>query len=819
MKLSIKAGLLLSIGLVATNATSNELAIEEVVVTGTPIKQSEMASIDAKRTAVNVLDAISADTIGRFPDQNLADSLGRVPGIAIERDQGQARYVNLRGAPFRYTAIAFNGIDIPGAENGRIPRFDSFPAVITKKLTVNKAITADMPGEAVSGFVDIETHSPFDNEGFTFALDTGFGEQELGGGDVEKLNLRGGFSGDGFGVLAFYSENARSQVTDNREYDLDNEAGQITINELDYRSYFVDRSDEAYGLTLAYQGGGSLREVALTSLYSEFTDEEQRNQYVFEFLAPQPGLSGENMPLQLTRALEDGIYQNSTSSNTLSADFETNDFEFDVSYSRIETEFFVNIPITYQLAGFAGLTADGPVPYIGSYDLSNITDPILTLNGDPADAVFLANFGIGFYSPLDQEVDKFKVDVTRSLSDRASLKFGFQLDQRQAVGGANTLAFLPYPEGLVAEVNNFNTGRPWDSNTTNSIGGTYFDNPGLDRAWRTFDLYPTPTVDDSNVIGIDEDIIAGYASFSRETDWGSYVLGARIEQTDVTNNGIEGYVYATDFTHFLPNAHINIDFSEALKLRLSASTGVNRPTYSEWRATAGINVVDKEISGGNPTLEAEESFGFDASLEYYFDNGSLVSAAAFTRSIDNVIYADSSTVDAGAFVDEFAGEQWTYTGFLNGSDGSFSGVELNAVVFADALLPGLGISANVTVGDSDFERANDGGTVGLPGTSDMIYNAAVFFEDFGISARVNYSWRDQWISPIEDPEEYWDEMTRIDAQIMYTFPSKVGGGDLSVYANFNNLSNETDVRFAGNGTVNQSESYGSHYLIGLRFNY
>ena len=819
MKLSIKTGLLLSIGLVATTATSNELAIEEVVVTGTPIKQSEMASIDAKRTAVNVLDAISADTIGRFPDQNLADSLGRVPGIAIERDQGQARYVNLRGAPFRYTAIAFNGIDIPGAENGRIPRFDSFPAVITKKLTVNKAITADMPGEAVAGFVDIETHSPFDDDGFTFALDTGFGEQELGGGDVEKLNLRGGFSGDGFGVLAFYSENARSQVTDNREYDLDNEAGQITINELDYRSYFVDRSDEAYGLTLAYQGGGSLREVALTSLYSEFTDEEQRNQYVFEFLAPQPGLSGENMPLQLTRALEDGIYQNSTSSNTLSADFEINDFEFDVSYSRIETEFVQNLPITYQLAGFAGLTAEGPVPYIGSYDLSNITDPILTLNGDPADAVFLANFGIGFYSPLDQEVDKFKVDVTRELSDRASLKFGFQLDQRQATGGANTLAFLPYPESLVAEVNSFNTGHPWESNTTNSIGGTYFDNQGLDRAWQTFDLYPSGSVDDSNVIGIDEDIIAGYASLSRETDWGSYVLGARIEQTDVTNRGMEGYIYATEFTHFLPNAHINFDFSEALKLRLSASTGVNRPTYNEWRASAGINVVDKEISGGNPTLEAEESFGFDASLEYYFDNGSLVSAAAFTRSIDNVIYADSSTVDAGAFVNEFAGEQWTYTGFLNGSDGSFSGVELNAVVFADALLPGLGISANITVGDSEFERANNGGTVGLPGTSDMIYNAAVFFEDFGISARVNYSWRDQWISPIEDPEEYWGEMTRVDAQIMYTFPSKVGGGDLSVYANFNNLSDETDVRFAGNGTVNQSESYGSHYLIGLRFNY
>lgn len=819
MKSPINKSLVLGIVLFVNTAIGEETAIEEVVVTGTPIKQSEMASIEAKRSAVNVVDVISADTIGRFPDQNLADSLGRVPGIAIERDQGQARYVNLRGAPFRYTAIAFNGIDIPGAENGRIPRFDSFPAVITKKLTVNKAITADMPGEAVAGFVDIETHSPFDEAGFSLALDTGFGEQELGGGDVEKLNLRGGFSGDRFGILAFYSENARSQVTDNREYDLDNEGEQITINELDYRSYFVDRSDEAYGLTLAYQSDGALREVALTSVYTEFTDQEQRNQYVFEFLAPRPGLSGENMPLQLTRALEDGIYQNATSSNTLSADFEINDFESVVSYSRIETEFVQNLPITYQLAGFAGLSAEGPVPYMGSYDLSNITDPILTLDGNPADAVFLANFGIGFFSPLDQEVDKFKVDVTRDLNDLGSIKFGFQFDGRQAVGGANTLAFLPYPESLVPEVNSFNTGRAWESNTTNSIGGTYFDNPGLDRAWQAFDLYPSSSVDDSNIIGIDEDIIAGYVSFKSETKWGSYVLGARIEQTDVTNKGMDGYLYATDFTHFLPNAHINIDLSEAMKLRLSASTGVNRPTYGEWRATAGINVVDKEISGGNPTLEAEESYGFDASLEYYFDNGSLVSAAAFSRSIDNVIYADSSLVDAGAFIDEFAGEQWSYTGFLNGSDGSFSGVELNAIFFADDLLPGLGVSANITVGDSEFDRANNGGTVGLPGTSDMIFNAAIFFEDFGISARVNYSWRDQWISPIEDPEEYWGEMTRVDAQIMYTFANKVGGGDLSLYANFNNLSDETDVRFAGNGTINQSERYGSHFLIGLRLNY
>ncbi len=800
------------------SALAESTVMEEVVVTASPIRQSESAAIETKREALNVLDAISADTIGRFPDQNLADSLARVPGVAIERDQGQARYVNLRGAPFRYTAIAINGIDVPGAENGRIPRFDSFPAFITSKLTVNKAITADMPGEAVSGFVDIETNNPFDREGVSFALDGGLGEQDLGGGDVDKLALRSSFSNENFGVLAFYSENSRAQITDNREYDLGLEGGQIVANELDFRSYKILRSDEAYGGHVEFRGDDDLWRVYLSNTYSEFTDEEERNQYVAEFLAPTAGLTGDNAPVQLLRALEDGIYENSTNTTTMGLDFTVQGFDVETSYSFIDTEFVQNLPITYQLAGFAGLGASGPIPYLASYDLTNLTDPILTLNGDPDDALFLANFGIGFYNPLEQEVDKFKFDVSRDIANDSVIKFGMQIDQREAEGGANTVAFLPYPDELVPLINNYDTGEPWESNTTNSLGGTYFDNPALDQAWQQYALYPGGSIDADNVVSIDEDINAGYVSYIRSTDWGSYILGMRVEQTDVTNRGVDGFSYSTDFTDWLPNAHINIDLADNLKLRLSASTGVNRPTYNEWRASAAVDVIEEEISGGNPTLEAETSYGFDASIEYYLDNGSLFSAAAFMRNIDNVIYADDSTIDAGAFIDEYAGEQWTYTGFLNGSDGKFSGVELNTVFFADDLIEGVGISANVTFTDSEFKQAN-GETVGLPGTSDLIYNAAIFYEDYGISARLNYSWRDKWISPIEDPAEFWGEMERLDAQISYTFPSQISGSEVSVYANFNNITDETDVRYAGNGTINQSESYGMHYLIGLRITY
>ena len=173
LSLFITSTLLLTASSLAIADEESGSKVEEVVVTASPILDSQTAAIEAKRNASNVMEVIAADTIGRFPDQNLADSLGRVPGMAIERDQGQARYVNFRGMPFRYTAIGFDGIDVPGAENGRIPRFDSFPSVITSRVEVNKAVLPSMPGEATAGFTNIRTFNPFDNEGFSTKLDGG----------------------------------------------------------------------------------------------------------------------------------------------------------------------------------------------------------------------------------------------------------------------------------------------------------------------------------------------------------------------------------------------------------------------------------------------------------------------------------------------------------------------------------------------------------------------------------------------------------------------------------------------------------------------
>lgn len=812
LSLAISASLCTSVPMLAIAAP-----LEVVSVVAAPIKDSQQAALDAKQLADNTVDIISADTIGRFPDQNLADSLGRLPGLAIERDQGQARYINFRGAPFRYTAIAFDGIDIPGAENGRIPRFDSFPSMITSRVEANKAILPSMPGESVAGYINIHTFSPFSQEGWSVAADLGMGEQQLGNGDIEKLGLRTAWSNDTLGFVLFASKNSREQITDNREYDLDRDAvtGDITVNELDFRSYKITREDSAYGGTLEYRGDSALQRVFLTTLYSEFVDEEQRNQFVFGFNDPEAGLANSNKAVSVSRLLEYGEYENSTFSNTLGGDFQLGDWLLEARLNVTETEFSMNLPIPRSVGGSA----------IASYDVSNRENPQVLLDRDLSAVDYAATIGIHYGQQLDIDANKFKLDASHEmnwLGRDATLKLGMQYDQRDADGYVSTPSVKSFPSSI--DLDSFDTGRGWYASAPNTIGGTYYDNIAIRNAWEAEGIGSVP-VSAANRVVIEEDILAAYAMMTTEFNWGNIVAGARIEHTDYLSEGlIDGNPITVDddFIDVLPSVHFNIDLADDVKLRISGTTGVNRPTYEEWRAAASIDVIDREVDGGNPRLDAEESIGIDTSLEWYFAPASIVSAGVFYRQIDNVIYSDVTSIDGGLYLASAAGEQWTYIGTVNGDDGEMSGVEINFIGHAADLLgsslQGFGVSANLTLLDSEFTGI-DGSQYDLPGSSDLLYNISLFYENYGLSARVNYQYRDEWISPIEDPNEVWGEQERVDLSVSYELPFKLQDAAMSVYLNVNNLTDETDVRYASNGTINQSESYGRRFLAGVRVNF
>lgn len=97
-------------GVVVSPANAVDADAQEIVVTGArPIAESEAAALQVQKNADSLVTVAASDAVGRLPDQNIAQAAGRLPGVAVERDQGQARYISLRGAPNYWTTLSFDG--------------------------------------------------------------------------------------------------------------------------------------------------------------------------------------------------------------------------------------------------------------------------------------------------------------------------------------------------------------------------------------------------------------------------------------------------------------------------------------------------------------------------------------------------------------------------------------------------------------------------------------------------------------------------------------------------------------------------------------
>ena len=286
---------------------------EAIVVTGSrPIAESEAAALQVQKNSDSLVTVLSADSAGRLPDQNIAQATGRLPGVAVERDQGQARYISLRGAPNYWTTLSFDGINIVSPE-GRDSRFDSIPSALASQIIVSKAVTPDMPGETISGNVNIITRSALDYDGFRISGKLGGGKVELGDreeyeGSLTLSNVFDTNVGE-IGVLVSGSYYERNMITDNFEIDWEipsrSNAIPNAIADRDirlpgapvdlrpgYENRFWARETEnkLYRLTRknwSVSGRVDFRPdadntISLRSLYTIFLDDEARDNYIFD---------------------------------------------------------------------------------------------------------------------------------------------------------------------------------------------------------------------------------------------------------------------------------------------------------------------------------------------------------------------------------------------------------------------------------------------------------------------------------------------------------------------------------------------------------
>ena len=192
---------------------SDPMIAEEVVVTG--IRGSLMRSMDIKRDAQGVVDAISAEDIGKFPDTNLADSLQRITGVSISRSNNEGNEVTVRGFGPAFNLVTLNGRQMPTAGNSRSFQFSDLAAESVSGVVVHKTFRADAPSGGIGSAIDIETARPLDNPGLQFSVgakaiqDTTNVEGDDITPEVSGI-LSSTFADDTFGVLISGSYQDRS---------------------------------------------------------------------------------------------------------------------------------------------------------------------------------------------------------------------------------------------------------------------------------------------------------------------------------------------------------------------------------------------------------------------------------------------------------------------------------------------------------------------------------------------------------------------------------------------------------------------------------
>ena len=177
---------------------------QEVVVTG--IRGSLQRNLDIKRTAPGVVDAISAEDIGKFPDSNVAAALQRLPGVSIQRSgaRGEATGVSIRGFGGDFVDTLYDGRHISTATGGRGVDFTTVGADFVGRLSVYKTPNVELSTSSIGGTIDVEFPKPFDRPGFHAAA-TASGAIQSRNKDVEPtagILLSDTFAGDTLGVLA-----------------------------------------------------------------------------------------------------------------------------------------------------------------------------------------------------------------------------------------------------------------------------------------------------------------------------------------------------------------------------------------------------------------------------------------------------------------------------------------------------------------------------------------------------------------------------------------------------------------------------------------
>ncbi len=125
------------------------------------LSETKQLALQQQKTAANIMSVMSGDEIRALPNYNAAEAAARIPGVSTERDEGEGKFVQIRGTEPRLSNVTIDGVHVPGTEGGdRIPKLDDVPADLLGAIQVSKTLRADMDADAIGGSVNLVTKAP-----------------------------------------------------------------------------------------------------------------------------------------------------------------------------------------------------------------------------------------------------------------------------------------------------------------------------------------------------------------------------------------------------------------------------------------------------------------------------------------------------------------------------------------------------------------------------------------------------------------------------------------------------------------------------------
>jgi iron complex outermembrane recepter protein len=847
----------------ATPAASGETAggqqspvLQEVVVTG--IRQSMESALQIKRFSATIEDSIVASDIGKLPDVTAVDALQRIPGIQISRQLGEGGGTvtiggsavmsgyEIRGLPQAETLL--NGREVFSAQGSRVMNLADIPSALLAGINVYKDPTADQVEGGIAGTVDLRTHKPFDFSGPELE---GSAEEHYGdligqakpaftalGSDIWHTGIGkvGALLTLSYQDRSYREDNATNNAVATSSTAIPGET--ITYPNGAYNTMFVgDRRRTGVDGVLQWQPTDDFQS------YAEASSEDfvwAQNQYTFTSSG-----NGNIVPGSLS------LFPNTTDVQSVTwANAAVGTVGAWRTVEDVNRQFALHArwtPAPWAVEGDLSYTKaterlNNPAVKIGAIapDLTQLNSiagvPESIVSG--LDMSSLANYGgttSNYQSYMYDTEQHFRggevagrIDATYSLPSGFldSVMFGVRYaDRKDAFNqwsdfGAVTTAGIQGNPQWFGEV----PLSPFFSATESSAVQPQYVvfNPdilhynllGVDQAFGI-----APALDNGSAdYHVDERNSAAYVRLNfGAQNWpipmtGNIGLRYVRHKDDMTGELASGGVYTpSEFKSSLdmplPSLNLTFRLTHDLQLRIAASKAITYPDFTQIRPSISLLPAQGAASGGNPDLKPTKASQFDASLEWYFAQGSALTADVFYKKLTDFILQETAQ---NAFT--VSGVTYNLTGAIDGGDGSIKGVELGYQQFfrdLPGILSGLGTEVNYTYIKAAAPTAVVGQSTTLPGLSKNSYNLIGIYEKGPVSFRLAYNWRSQFYTTIYNGSNaqlaanpiYTKGYGWMDASLEYNVNHW-----LSLYAQGTNLLRTRITEFYGVQTLLQSQT-------------